>query len=92
MRRIILLTILLTGCSTVSEMAAQEHDRMCRSYGYVPGTLPYAQCRERAMAATNAEWAVLGASLAAPPPAAPPPRVVTCQGRTQGNYSNATCY
>lgn len=44
MKRAALLALLLAGCQTTEERIAID-DRQCRSYGAVPGSQPYMQCR-----------------------------------------------
>lgn len=44
MKKAFLLALLLAGCQTTDERIATD-DHQCRSYGVVPGSAAYVQCR-----------------------------------------------
>ena len=71
----LLCLLLLTGCKTFEEMAAERDDAKCQSYGSRPGDPAYVQCRAQLAAAHTISASMPVVPIDTRPSYQPPPRL-----------------
>jgi hypothetical protein len=94
---LLIAAVTLAGCASAAELAAAD-DNTCQGYGYIVGTDPYAQCRERqdlarqqaaaeGLANLNNAIAAANATYANAPP---PPAITHTNCYMLGNQMHCT--